>query len=181
MWEKYEPCIQLHRLKESLHEFDTQMNESMNQSISKYAPKNKYLGSSMALTHRVSVAIGIHNLGHFQFWYQVFKKLELHISPSLERYLKTKDEKKEKEREYQSVSEVKRKRNKDKFEKLQAEMKKIKKDSERGATYGAGIAMNSTIPPEVERMDRENKTMNNVQCKLAGCYNNKHVRQSNKT
>ena len=48
MWKVYQPCILLHQLTKSLHPHDTLMNESMNQVVSKYAPKHKLLGTTMA-------------------------------------------------------------------------------------------------------------------------------------
>ena len=68
IWKVLEPCIRPHRLMELLHSWDTQLNEAMNQIVVKYAPKHKCLGTTMALSHPVHVAIGIQHLGHFEFW-----------------------------------------------------------------------------------------------------------------
>ena len=181
MWEIYSPCILPHRLEESLHTFDTQLNESLNHSISKYAPKYKSLGSTMALTHRVSVAVGIHNLGHLQFWKEVLEELDINMTQSLCNYLSNKDNRKAKRRIHQSTPEVKRKRKRETFEKLQVEMEKLRRDKERGATYETGMTINSSMPPDVERMDREKKETLEIKCKLAGCYKEQtHMRRSSK-
>ena len=180
MWSLYEPCILPHRLAESLHPYDTQLNESMNQVIAKYAPKNKSFGTSMALTHRVSVAIGIHNYGHYKFWTEVFNDLQIDMPSNLQSHLLAKDMKKQKKREYQSQPDVKKKRNRDTFEKIQEGMKKMKADKKRGATYETGMGMKYSIPPEVEAIDTRTKEQNNVQCTLMGCYTAGHSRRSSK-
>ena len=41
IWKAYRPFTTPTRLKESLHDFDTQKNEAMNASIAKYATKTK--------------------------------------------------------------------------------------------------------------------------------------------
>ena len=177
----FEPCVTEPKLIESRHTGDTQKNEALNQSISKYAPKNKFLGSTMDLTHRVHVAVGIHNLGHLTFWEKVYNQLEFGMGFVTRGYLSRKDNKKEKRRQQQRKPEVKKKRNRVKFEKLKQEMKKLKKDCERGATYGSGIGFDTiTIPPDVKKMDREKKDEQEVKCKLAGCYKKDHVRRNNK-
>ena len=59
-------------------------------------------------------------------------------------------------------------------------MKRLKKDIEKGATYGSGIGYDLTIPPDVSKLDKEKKDGLGIQCKLPGCYEKKHVRRSNK-
>ena len=52
---------------------------------------------------------------------------------------------------YQRKTEVERKRNRNIFKKLQTEMRKLRKNKERGATYRAEMTINSSIPPNVEK------------------------------
>ena len=134
----------------------------------------------MALTHRVSVAVGIHNLGHYRFWKEVYDDLQLTMPSNLRSHLLTKDIRKQKKKEYQSKPEVKRKRNRDKFEKIQEGIKKMKADKKRGATYETGMGMKYSTPPEVEAMDERKKKENNVQCTIMGCYKAGHSRRSSK-
>ena len=63
IWKAYRPFTTPTRLKESLHDFDTQKNEAMNASIAKYAPKTKTYGMTISLTNRVMIARGINNKG----------------------------------------------------------------------------------------------------------------------
>ena len=180
MWKAYSPFIQPHRLQESLHPYDTQLNESLNQKVSKYAPKTKCFSTSMALTYRISIAIGVHNLGHLRFWEEVFSDLGIDMSINLRNYLFRKDKAKENKKEYQSRPERKRKRNQEKFDKIQEDLKKLKKDKKRGATYGSGIGIKNSVPPEVERIDYEKKKTSQCECSLLGCYNKGHKRRSSK-
>ena len=119
LWEVYEPCILPHRLLELLHLYDTQVNEAMNQLVAKFAPKNECLGTSMALTHRVYVAVGIHNLGYHDFWKRVYDDLKLSMSSVLANHLLNKDKEKNRRRERQSKPSTKRKRNHDNYLKIQ--------------------------------------------------------------
>ena len=61
----------------------------------------------MVLTHRVHVAVGIHNMGFENFWVEVYGELKMSMPPLSQNYLFRKDEKKKKQREYQWKTEVK--------------------------------------------------------------------------
>ena len=50
-------------LKESLHMFDTQKNESMNNVIAYVAPKNKTTAHIMNLNNRISCVVGMSTFG----------------------------------------------------------------------------------------------------------------------
>ena len=69
------------RLKESLHEFNTQKNEAMNASITKYAPKTKTYGMTISLTNRVMIAIGIN----------VYNKLDITMAPETVSFLQSQE------------------------------------------------------------------------------------------
>ena len=60
----YAPYITLERLIESLHLFDTQLNEALNNIVARYAPKNRTYRTTMSLSNRIAIVIGIHNMGH---------------------------------------------------------------------------------------------------------------------
>ena len=72
MNKSYLPFTTEERLKESLHNFSTQKNEAMNNSVAKYAPKTRTYSTSMSLTNRVMIAIGCCNLGFYLFWSRVY-------------------------------------------------------------------------------------------------------------
>ena len=64
----YRPCTTEARLKESLHFYDIQKNEAVNNSIAKYAQKTITYGMTISLTNRVMIAIGVSNLGAESYW-----------------------------------------------------------------------------------------------------------------
>ena len=55
-------------VQECLHPYHTQMNESINLRITKYAPKNKHFGATTSLDTLIPIVIGIVNMGHAIFY-----------------------------------------------------------------------------------------------------------------
>ena len=97
------------RLLECMHYFDSQLNEALNTSVLKYARKGRTYCTTMSLTNRVMIAMGVHNLGYFRYWSRVFHYIGIHMSPSLAHYLQQKDNKKKRKRSYESSTERKKK------------------------------------------------------------------------
>jgi hypothetical protein len=66
----------------SLHPFDSQVNEAMNNSVTIHAPKTRHYSKSPSIDRRVACAVGKHNLGQLVFFARVARKLgcELGIS-----------------------------------------------------------------------------------------------------
>jgi len=87
----YLPNVSDFALRECAHTWDTQLNESLNLSVAKYAEKRKTYSMSMSLTNRVSVAVGIRNEGYIGYWESVFKRIGLKLGASLTETLKNKD------------------------------------------------------------------------------------------
>ena len=170
------------RLKECMHLFDSQINEALNTAVGKYARKGRTYCTTMSLTNRVMIAMGVHNLGYLKFWYRVFDALKLHMSPALRHHLQQKDSKKTKKRKYESSPERKRKRMKGTHEKMRKELEKQIKDYNRGATYGSGIAILSEnrLPQFVIDDDRNMKKLKSQRCPLPGCMGRNHTTSSSK-
>ena len=61
--------------KECLHGFDTQQNEALNMAVSRYVPKNKHYGTTMALDTRVRCVIASHNMGYQGFYSALLRDL----------------------------------------------------------------------------------------------------------
>ena len=87
----YLPFTTEERLKESLHKFSTQKNETMNNSVAKYAPKTRTYSTSISITNRVMIAIGWCNLGFCLFWSRVYNCLGLIMSDDTKVFLEQKD------------------------------------------------------------------------------------------
>ena len=74
-------------LKESLHMFDTQKNESMNNVIAYVAPKNKTMAHSMSLNNKISCVVGISILRFKTYWKRVFTLMEIQTISTFEQFL----------------------------------------------------------------------------------------------
>ena len=56
-------------------------------------------------------------------------------------------------------------------------MVKQRKDAARGATYGAGVAIETytfQIPPFIKEIEAKKKIELNIECPWPGCYINRH-------
>ena len=60
---------------ECLHKYDTQSNEGLNMSVSRYVPKFKHYGTSMSLNTRVRCVIGTHNMGYSTYYQTLLTNL----------------------------------------------------------------------------------------------------------
>ena len=169
----YLPFTTEERLKESLHIFSTQKNEAMNNSVAKYAPKTRTYSTSMSLTNRVMIAIGCCNLGFYIFWNRVYADLGLIMLDDTKAFLEEKDKNKLYRKEYQRKVETKRHRSESKCKQIKELMEKQKKDEKRGATYGAGVAIESDtfqIPAAIKAVEKKKKLELNSLCPWEGCY-----------
>ena len=128
------------RLSESLHPFDTQMNEALNNSIAYLCPKNKTFSSTTSLRSRISCVIGSSILNFDDFWSRVFKKLELSMSPTFNAFITTVAQRDAYRREYYKKHEVKRAR---RFKNKASLQQQIYDDrlARKSGDYGAGIAI----------------------------------------
>ena len=117
------PYITPERLLESLHSFETQLNETLNNVVARYAPKNRSYGTTMTLSNRIAIIVGIHNIGHIGYWSEVFKRIGLRMMPDLQTNLERMDRLKDWKRKYNNTTEVKVRRVKSKNEKMQVLVK----------------------------------------------------------
>ena len=62
-------------IKECLHMHDTQLNESLNMSVSRCVPKFKHFGTTMSLDSRVRSVVGVHNLGYANYYLTLLTNL----------------------------------------------------------------------------------------------------------
>ena len=71
-------------LKESLHMFDTQKNESMNNVIACVAQKNKTMAHIMSLNDSISCVVGISIFGFKTYWKRVLALIEMQTTSTFE-------------------------------------------------------------------------------------------------
>ena len=62
-------------IQESIHRYETQINESLNQAISRTCPKFKLFGTTMTLTNRISKVVCTRNLSFKRYYDTIFEKL----------------------------------------------------------------------------------------------------------
>ena len=170
MIDAVEPYTIEDRLIESLHTFESQTNEAVNSVIAKYAPKDRTYSSTMSLSNRISIVIGIHNDGYQAFWSEAFLSLQLDLFDSLGNHLRKKDRTKQLKKEYVKRSDVKLRRVKNHIDKMREMMEKQRLDEIRGFTYQSGSAIAGLVPSRVEKMENEKKKRGKIDCKLPGCY-----------
>jgi hypothetical protein len=143
LYEKIERFITLERLLEEVsHGLDTQVNESFNQSASWFAPKNKVYCSSISLTNRLSVALGINSLGVSEYFQRLYVALGIVMTDDVQHYITVKDTKCLKRLEKVKTKEQKKLRLKRKFTALTNDEAKAQKERQtRAGTYKSGMNM----------------------------------------
>ena len=95
-------------LKESLHIFDTQKNESMNNVTAYVAPKNKTMAYIMSLNNRISWVVGISIFRFKTYWKQVFDLMEIQTSSTFKQFLQAETLNAKKNKSYYQQYDVKR-------------------------------------------------------------------------
>ena len=91
------------KIKECMHPYDSQLNEALNVAVGKYARKGRTYCTTMSLSNRVMIAMGVHNAGYHKYWSRVFESLSLDMSPALKHHLEQKDNTKDKKRKYEAL------------------------------------------------------------------------------
>ena len=82
-----DPFIKVDRLEEIAHGHDTQINESLNNTISWYAPKNKTFCGSRSLQGRVYLAVRISIVGYKQFVKGILTRMGIEATEGIRRHL----------------------------------------------------------------------------------------------
>ena len=119
------------KIRECMHPYDSQINEAMDVSVAKYARKDRTYCTTMSLTNRVMIAMGVNNLGYYRYWNRVFESLKIDMSPALKHHLQQKDKTEEKKRKYDAQPKRKKKRARHQYEKMQNELKKQIEDKKK--------------------------------------------------
>lgn len=71
----------MEKLKEVAHVMDTQINESLNSVVVWSAPKNENHNGSCSLESWMSMALGIHSVGHSAFFCAFVKLMKIKVTP----------------------------------------------------------------------------------------------------
>ena len=137
----YDPFCSEKSLRQCMHFWDTQTNECLNLLVSAYAQKSKTYCKSMALTHRVMVAVGVHSVRKESFWKRVRRTIGIEDSEAHSKVLKRHDSKFQKKHEKQKTSSAKKRRVTKKLEKATVQEKKDNMATKESMQYGSGIAI----------------------------------------
>ena len=162
-------------LKEVAHGSDTQVNESLNNSITWFAQKNKTYAATSSLSNRVCFALGIYSVGYKEFFIRLLERCGIEVTDDILYYLekqqKTRVYRKEKDKRH----EIKKKRN----AKLHGRLKDLSLKLEAGAEYSPGIGMNNGYADDEEQ---EKKPAAKLKCGsvCTTCGEDTHKRSTNR-
>jgi hypothetical protein len=140
--EKVAQFISFKRLKEVAHGMDTQVNESFNNTVSWFAPKNKVYFGTQSLTNRIGLALGVNTLGLLVYFKRLFAALHINMTDNVLHFLEVKSNKRVKRLAKLKTKEENRERSKHKFDQLKEDtLIAIKERSKRDGTYKKGMNM----------------------------------------
>jgi len=163
--------VTLEALRKVGHGYDTLVNESLNNTISWVAPKNKTYSTSQSLDNRISVAVGINGIDIYSFFCRLFQLLGIQMTEDVACYLKQIDSRRTYRINKSRECEQKKKRQQKFHEQLKDHTEKAKKErcKRDGAVYEPGIGMNcaaaSAATPQQRNVDM---TIRSASCKQPG-------------
>ena len=109
--------------------------------IASYAPKEKTCSTTDSLQSRVGVTVATERKSYMKFWSDTFDEFNLHMDQNLIKVLNTMNKKKDKKRKRSATKEDKRKRNEEKYRKLNTALADDIKTQKDNTGYKQGIAM----------------------------------------
>jgi hypothetical protein len=159
------------------HPFDTQTNESLNESIARLAPKSVCYSGTNSLNSRIAIVIGIHNLGYHDFFSKVLQGVTVPLSSSthLSLYLQSKDKRKEWKRNYDRKLSVKLSRSKQQ-RKSRQEIFLERTDN----SYGPGVGLMAGINKRQKVAQTRNDEGTTKQFKNCKCGSTTHQRPTHR-
>lgn len=130
-------------LKEVAHGGDTQVNESLNNTISWVAPKNKTYSASKSLLNRICIAVGIHCLGTFEYFDRLLNRLGIDMPEDTKYSLEQKSNTRNLKIARTKLNEYKKRRMAKHFENLAAHAKvaRYERSTREGVSYQSGMGM----------------------------------------
>ena len=155
-------------LEEVGHGMDTLVNESLNNTISWVAPKNKTYSRTQSLRNRISIAICISSVGTLKFYERLFAKIKISMPPDVQYYVKQVDASRTK-KIAKTKTPAAKKRRQEKFHQAlleHAEKAKKQRAKREGIAYQPGIGFEDRdedmLQPPATKQKRRN--MSKVTC-----------------
>jgi hypothetical protein len=141
--------FEFERLQECAHGMDTQVNESFNNTISWFAPKNKVYCGSTSLRNRISVAVGINTLGYVDYFVRLLKNMGIATTDNVRHFLEYKEKVRAKRLESLKTRKVKKKRLQRKFDQLKQDEADTKIAAQkRNGVYQSGYHLKDNADDE---------------------------------
>ena len=167
--------VSLERLKEVAHGMDTNVNASINNTVSYFAPKNRVYCKSRLLQNRVAMATGVVSLGFSQYFLRLFKDLGIQVTPAIRHYIQQKQKQRSFRLHKQKLTATKKKRKEAKFRNLiEEEDKAIRQRLKRDGAYATGANMK---PEGFDDGDKKTRaTSSNTICPHCGLKGHKTTR-----
>ena len=163
------PYLTDDKLKQLAHPWSTQLNESLNNSVASFAPKNKNFCGTTSLKTRVGIAGAIMALGYEEFWKRVFSELNLEMDTIFCKTLRDRDTKKNKKRKRQKSKEGKTKRREKYLANYSQQHKEQMHDAKTGKTYGAGVALKEATKKAKQKLTAAARNPKNTKKELLRC------------
>lgn len=165
-----EPFVTAEHLLEMSHGMDSNKNESLNNTVSYFAPKNRVHCSSGSTENRVDLAVGITILGFKVCFLRLFKALSVEVTPAVLHFLEVKDRNRQKSLDKQKLTETKKHRNKIKFEQLKEDERiaKIQRTKRDGVCKSGGHMLDGGFDADdkEEAQPKKKKARGPVICPL---------------
>jgi hypothetical protein len=179
--EKISRFITLDRLREVAHGMDSQVNESFNNTVSWFAPKNKVYCGSLSLSNRIGLALGINALGLHQYYIRLFKALGIQMTDNVSHFLQVQEKRRSSRLTKLKTRGQKKLRCKNKFAKLksdeqvaQHERRKREGTYKSGRNMAEGVVDGYTVEDQDERPQKKKQKRTSlkdwvcVHCGLTG-------------
>ena len=132
------------RLRESSHPFDSQINEALNNSVAKYAPKNRNFSRTKSLLCRIAFCVGVHGTDINTF---ISRFPHIHINGATRLFLERRANRTKYKSEQQRRLSTKKKRSIEKKMKQKKAFEDDKKERRQGTTYRTGHNLKEDRPP----------------------------------
>ena len=111
IFDALEPFIKEDILKMLWHEYDTNINEAINRSVSSFTSKDRTFSPIMSLQTRFSIAAGVQIAGHYKFWKKVLEAQGIEsMGESMQTILKRRDKENTFRKDYHKKPFVKKKK-----------------------------------------------------------------------
>ena len=161
------------------HGMDTLVNESLNNTISWLAPKNKTYSTSQSLMNRISVAVGINGVGTYAYFTRLFQLLHIQMTDDISHYLKMIDSRRTYRINKAKETDQKKHRQEKFHDKLKEHSETAKKEYRRreGSVYEPGIGMGCCQPVQKKG---KSKGRHNPDAICSKCNQPGHARPTNK-